>query len=217
MVKIAPSLLSADFSNLTKDISIIEDAGAEYLHIDVMDGVFVPNISIGPVVVECIRPISNMVFDVHLMITKPERYVDSFIKAGADYITIHLEATDKVEETIDYIKSCGIKASVSIKPKTPAAKIAHLIKKLDMVLVMSVEPGFGGQSFMPESLDKIAEIRKLINEKNPACELEVDGGINTQNINSVVKAGANVIVAGSSVFNAPDPGEAVKKLRKNAV
>jgi len=210
---IAPSLLAANFANLSHDIAIVEKEGAEFLHIDVMDGVFVPNLSFGPQVVKSIRPISKMVFDVHLMIIKPERFIDDFACAGADYITVHFEATDKIVETINYIKKCGAKPGVSIKPKTPPESIEHLIKMLDIVLIMSVEPGFGGQSFIPESFEKIARTRELIEKHNPFCKLEVDGGIYTNNVADVVKAGADVIVAGSAIFGAPDIGQAVKDFK----
>jgi ribulose-phosphate 3-epimerase len=212
---IAPSLLAANFANLSKDIATVEKAGAEFLHLDVMDGVFVPNLSIGPQILKSIRPISKMIFDVHLMIIKPERYIDDFAKAGADYISIHFEATDKVEETIDQIKKCRVKTGISIKLKTPPESIEHLIKKLDMILIMSVEPGFGGQSFIPESLEKITRTRELIEKHNISCKLEVDGGIYSHNVADVVRAGANVIVAGSAIFGAPDIEEAVKDFKDN--
>jgi len=211
MIKISPSILSSDFSKLGNDIEAIEKGGAEYVHIDVMDGVFVPNISIGACVQKSIRKQSKMVFDTHLMIVDPIRYVEDFYKAGSDIITIHYESCDNVEETLAKIRSFGIKAGLSIKPKTPVSVIKPLMDKFDMLLIMSVEPGFGGQSFIPESLDKIKEARAL----SADLDIEVDGGINENNINSVVKAGANILVAGSAVFGKPDVAEAIATLRKN--
>ncbi len=211
MIKISPSILSSDFGNLERDIKIVEKGGAEYIHIDVMDGVFVPNMSIGPCVQKSIRNKTDIVFDTHLMIIDPIRYVEDFYKTGSDIITIHYESCDNVEETLEKIRSFGIKAGLSIKPKTPVSAIKHLEGKFDMLLIMSVEPGFGGQAFMPESLDRIREARELW----PKLDIEVDGGINEDNINSVVKAGANILVAGSAVFKG-DIVESIATLRKNA-
>ena len=211
MIKISPSILSADFSKLGFDVDRAEKGGAEYLHIDVMDGVFVPNISLGAPIQKSIRKQSKMVFDTHLMIIDPIRYVDDFAKAGSDIITIHLESCDNVAETLEKIRSYGIKAGLSIKPKTPVTALKPFIGMFDMLLIMSVEPGFGGQSFIPESLDKIRESRALL----PELDIEVDGGINADNINEVVKAGANVIVAGSAVFGKEDVTSAIALLRKN--
>ena len=211
MIKISPSILSADFSKLGFDVDRAEKGGAEYLHIDVMDGVFVPNISLGAPIQKSIRKQSKMVFDTHLMIIDPIRYVDDFAKAGSDIITIHLESCDNVAETLEKIRSYGIKAGLSIKPKTPVTALKPFIGMSDMLLIMSVEPGFGGQSFIPESLDKIRESRALL----PELDIEVDGGINADNINEVVKAGANVIVAGSAVFGKEDVASAIALLRKN--
>ncbi len=212
MIKISPSILSCDFSALGQDIEKAEKGGAEYLHIDVMDGVFVPNISFGAPVQKCIRPKSKTVFDTHLMIIDPIRYIEDFVKAGSDIITIHLESCDNVAETLDKIHSYGIMAGLSIKPKTPVSAIKDYIGKFDMLLIMSVEPGFGGQSFMPIALDKIREARQLL----PDLDIEVDGGIGENNISDVVKAGANVIVAGSAVFGKKDVEKAISTLRENA-
>ena len=211
MIKISPSILSADFSKLGYDVDRVEKGGAEYLHIDVMDGVFVPNISLGAPIQKSVRKQSKMVFDTHLMIIDPIRYVEDFAKAGSDIVTIHLESCDNVAETLDKIHSLGMKAGLSIKPKTPVEALKPFIGKFDMLLIMSVEPGFGGQSFIPESLDKIKEARKLL----PDLDIEVDGGINADNINDVVKAGANILVAGSAVFGKEDVAEAIAILRKN--
>ena len=212
MIKISPSILSCDFAKLGADVEKAEKGGAEYLHIDVMDGLFVPNISFGAPVQKAIRPQSKMVFDTHLMIVDPIRYIDDFVKAGSDIITIHLESCNNVSEVLDKIHSYGIKAGLSIKPKTPVEDIIPFIDKIDMLLIMSVEPGFGGQSFMPEALEKIKKARELF----PTLDIEVDGGINADNIGEIVKMGANIIVAGSSVFGFEDVSEAIKTLREKA-
>lgn len=209
-------MLSCDFSNLEKDISAAEKAGVEYLHLDVMDGIFVPNISFGPCVISSIRPKSSLVFDVHLMITDPLRYIDNFAKAGADIITIHYEACDNQLETLRYIRSLGIKAAISIKPKTPASAIEKLLPEVDMVLVMSVEPGFGGQKFMPETLEHVHDLVRYKEQFGYDYDIEIDGGINSENVAEVVRAGVNVVVAGSAIFGAPDIAEAVKAFRESA-
>lgn len=201
MVILAPSMLSADFKELGKEIRTIEENGAKYLHFDVMDGIFVPNISFGMPVLKSIRPGTNLVCDAHLMITEPIRYVEEFAKAGADVITVHLEACEDVDATIAKIKECGCKVGVSIKPMTPVSALKPYLEKIDMILIMSVEPGFGGQKFMPIALDKLAETRTMLDEKGLQVDLQVDGGITVHNIEDVIKAGANIIVAGSSVFS----------------
>ena len=214
MIYISPSLLAADFNNLGAEVKRIEDAGADYLHLDVMDGVFVPNISFGLPVIESLRKTCGLVFDVHLMITKPERYVERFANAGADIITFHYEACDDPAAAIAKIKALGKKASVSISPKTPAEAVLPFLSELDMVLVMTVEPGFGGQSLIPETLEKVKIIRKTIDENGYNCNIQVDGGISEKNIDLVTSAGANVIVAGTAVFRSADPAKTISELNK---
>ena len=201
MTILAPSMLSADFKELGKEIQAIEENGAKYLHFDVMDGIFVPSISFGMPVLKSIRSGTNLVCDVHLMITEPIRYVEDFAKAGADLITIHLEACEDVNATIAKIKECGCKVGISIKPNTPVSTLQPYLDKVDMILIMSVEPGFGGQKFIPTSLEKIAETKAMIDASGLNIDIQVDGGIYTHNVEDVLKAGANIIVAGSAIFN----------------
>lgn len=214
---LAPSMLAADFKQLGKEIKTIEDNGAKYLHFDVMDGIFVPSISFGMPVLESIRSATNLVCDVHLMITEPIRYIEAFKKAGADLITIHLEACEDVDATIAKIRECGLKVGISICPETPVSALEKYVDKVDMVLIMSVHPGFGGQKFIPESLDKIRELKAMIDAKNLDVDIQVDGGIYTSNVEDVLRAGANIIVAGSAVFrgdvaqNTRDMMEILKK------
>ena len=200
MMILAPSMLAADFKQLGNEIKLIEDNGAKYLHFDVMDGIFVPSISFGMPVLESIRPATNLVCDVHLMITEPIRYIEAFKKAGADLITIHLEACEDVNATIEKIRECGCMVGLSISPDTPVSALESHVDKVDMVLIMSVYPGFGGQKFIPGSLDKIRELKAMLDERNLEVDIQVDGGIYTSNVEEVVKAGANIIVAGSAIF-----------------
>ena len=206
---VAPSILSADFGNLEKDIKMLDRSAAEWVHIDVMDGVFVPNISFGFPVMKAVRRATAKVLDVHLMIVEPQRYVERFAEAGANYVTFHHEACADPRATIATIKAAGAKAGVSIKPATPAEAVFDYLSELDMVLVMSVEPGFGGQSFMPDSLDKVRALRKEIEAKGYNCLIEIDGGISAKNAKEVFDAGVDVIVAGSSVFNAENQEQAI--------
>lgn len=201
---LAPSILSADFTRLGEEMRITEECGAQYIHFDVMDGIFVPNISFGIPVLKSIHKATAQVMDVHLMITEPIRYIDAFAEAGADLITIHYEACENVRETITKIREAGVKVGVSVKPATPVSVLEPLLDQIDMVLIMSVEPGFGGQKFMPEALDKVRAVRKMAEEKELELDIQVDGGIGTDNVETVLEAGANVIVAGSAVFKATE-------------
>ena len=215
MNKISPSILSADFVNLERDIRALGDAGADYVHIDVMDGLFVPNISIGIPVVAAIRRITALPLDVHLMIDRPVRYVERFCQAGADILTVHVEA-DTEENTLEAlrkIKACGVRPAICVKPKTPAEAVLPFIDLCSLILVMTVEPGFGGQSFMADMMPKVAQIRRYIDERNPSCELEVDGGVNEQTGRVCKDAGANVLVAGSAYFKAADKPAFVRAIQ----
>lgn len=212
---LAPSILSGDFAYLGEDLKTIKSAGCRWVHVDVMDGNFVPNITIGMPTVAALRKYTDLVLDVHLMIDRPLRYVEAFCKAGADYVTVHVEAdtTENNLLALDKIHALGAKAAVSVKPNTPASAVLPFLDKVDMILVMTVEPGFGGQKFMTDQMPKVAAIRKLINERNPACELEVDGGVAPDTCQTCIDAGANVLVAGSAVYKAEDIPARIKELR----
>lgn len=212
-IKLSPSILSADFANLERDIKIAVDAGAEYVHVDVMDGHFVPNITIGAPVVKALRKATDAVLDVHLMISDPDQYLDDFIKAGSDIITVHCESNGDTAAQLKKIRAAGVKAACVIKPKTPVETMIELLPLCDMVLLMTVEPGFGGQKFMADMMPKVAQIRRYIDERNPACELEVDGGVDAVTSKTCIASGANVLVAGSAVYRSADIPAKIKELR----
>ena len=199
--KIAPSTLSADYANFESELKKLEATGAEYAHIDIMDGMFVPSISMGFPVMKSIRPLTDRIFDVHLMIQEPERYINEFVDAGADLLTVHAEACTNLERTIQKIKEKGIIAGVAIKPSTPVEQIAGVLKEVDMVLVMMVNPGFGGQKLIPGTIDKVWELKQMINEMGLETDIEVDGGVTLDNVGKVMDAGANIVVAGSAIFH----------------
>jgi len=215
MIKLAPSILSADFARLGEQVAEAARAGADYIHVDVMDGHFVPNITIGAPVVAAIRPVTSLPLDVHLMIEHPERYISEFVHAGADIITVHVEASPHLHGAIELIKKLGAKAGVSLNPPTPIGAVEEFLHHVDLVLIMSVNPGFGGQSFIPETLPRIENVRKILDNRGLSAELEVDGGINADNAPDIVKAGANVLVAGNSIFRAEDGiSRALQRLRE---
>ncbi|MFB1049617.1 ribulose-phosphate 3-epimerase [Paraliobacillus sp. JSM ZJ581] len=216
MTKIAPSILSADFSQLKKEIMEVEQAGADYIHVDVMDGHFVPNITIGPLIVEAIRPITNLPLDVHLMIDNPDQYIDAFASAGADIITVHVEACTHLHRTIHAIKEKGVKAGVVINPATPANALYPILKDVDLVLFMTVNPGFGGQKFIANVVEKIKQVNEWRQAFAPHVEFEVDGGINEQTAKQCTDAGVDVLVAGSAIFGKEDRKEAIKVIRQAA-
>ena len=213
MIKISPSVLACDFTKLGEEVADIQKCGADMVHLDVMDGMFVTNISFGLPVIEALRKKSNMFFDVHLMIEKPERYVERFVKAGADLVTFHYEATEDALAVLKLIRDAGAKAAISVKPKTSVESIFHLLPYCDMVLIMTVEPGYGGQALIPETLEKVRALKQEILRRNLEVDIQVDGGITPLNAKDAIEAGANILVAGSSVFKAGDRKTAIDALR----
>ena len=217
MIEIAPSILSADFSRLGEEIATVERAGATLLHVDVMDGRFVPNITVGLPVVKALSRATRLPIDAHLMIVEPGRYAEQFVKAGAQMVSVHVEADPNLHRTLSSIKAAGGQAGVAINPATPLSALDEALRFADYILVMSVNPGFGGQEFIPSSLDKVRRLRKTIEERNLRTRIEIDGGIDRENVAEVVGAGAEIIVAGSAIFGAPDPTVAVRELREATV
>jgi ribulose-phosphate 3-epimerase len=217
MIEIAPSILSADFTKLGQQIEIVEGAGASLLHVDVMDGRFVPNITVGLPVVQAISRATQLPIDAHLMIVEPGRYAEQFVKAGAQMVSIHVEADPHAHRTLSAIRAAGGQAGIAINPATPLSALDEALKFADYVLLMSVNPGFGGQAFIPESLDKVRRLRKMIDERGLTARIEIDGGIDAENIAEVASAGAEIIVSGSAIFGAPDPAVALRKLREATV
>jgi ribulose-phosphate 3-epimerase len=217
MVKISPSILSADMLRLGEEVKAAQDAGADLIHVDVMDGMFVPNITIGPFVVEAVRKATSLPLDVHLMINQPDRYVKDFVSAGADYLGVHVEAGVHLHRTIQSIREAGAKPCASLNPSTPVDTLRHVLADIDMVLIMSVNPGFGGQSFIPEALNKIRELKHMVTERGLDTFINVDGGVKPSNVREVVAAGADVVVLGSAFFGSDDYAEVVHKTRENCV
>ena len=215
-IKIAPSILAADPVQLGEELRKIEEAGADYVHVDVMDGHFVPNLAYSPDIVKGLRTVSKLPFDVHLMIEEPKKYIETFVKAGADIITVHEEVTENYAEMADFIHSFGVKAGISVKPHTPIERLENDFDKFDLILIMTVEPGFGGQSYIESMNEKIRKTRTLIDESGKNIELEIDGGVTVENISEAVKCGADVIVAGSTVFKADDVNAVIAEMRENA-
>jgi len=216
MKKIAPSILSADFTKLGEEIKTVETAGADYIHIDVMDGHFVPNITVGPMIVKVARKVTDLPLDVHLMIENPERYIDDFVEAGSDVITVHVETATHLHRLLGVVRDAEIKAGAALNPATPLSSIQHVLHNLDMVVLMTVNPGFGGQSFIPEVLPKIEELKRIKDKKGMEIDIEVDGGITVENIAQVARAGANVFVAGNAVFGSPNYAETIALMKKNS-
>lgn len=214
MIKIAPSILAADFSKLGEEVLEVERAGADWIHIDVMDGHFVPNISFGAVVMGAIRPLTKLPFDVHLMIENPDLYIEEFAKAGADYITVHVEACPHLHRTIQLIRSFGVKPGVVLNPHTPVETIEHILEDIDLVLFMTVNPGFGGQKFIHSVVPKVEQLSRIIREKGLSIDIQIDGGINAETIIPCAKAGANVFVAGSAIYSKPDRTKALQEIRQ---
>ena len=213
MIKIAPSLLSANFADLTKDIKKLEEGKADYLHLDIMDGIYVPNITFGPPLIKKIRKVTELPFDVHLMIDRPERFIEDFVDAGADIITVHEESTTHLHRTIQLIKSFGIKAGVTLNPSTPLSTLEYIMDDIDLILIMTVNPGFGGQSFIPAMKEKIAKVRTMIDEHNPDIILEVDGGIKLDNAKEIKDLGADLLVVGSGIFSADDIAKRIEEFK----